>query len=117
MVCPYRLATGMITAGLSIWYVKSTLYNEDDMKSSSDNNDLEGIDLDAYLDDDIEKYKEPKKKVSPLRRAIVIGLLILLHIDILYTGYLRNYAKEGISQLMIMLQSSNSAASVLDHQI
>jgi len=116
MVCPYRLATGMITAVMSIWYVKSTLYNDDDMKS--DNNNLEGIDLDAYLngdDDNIEKYKEPKKQVSPLRRAIVIGLLILLHIDILYTGYLRNYAKEGISQIMMMLKSNS--ASVLDHQI
>jgi hypothetical protein len=79
MVCPYRATTGFITAVLSIIYLHTT-YADDGMNKQLVDN---------------EEHK--KKPMSPARRMALIVVLVLFHVDLFTTGYLRSGVKAGIS--------------------
>ena len=79
MPCPYKTCTGLITAFLSMYYIASTA--EDASSSSSKKED--------------DKPASSPKKMD-LRRTITIALLVLFHIDLFTTGYVRL----GVKQLM-----------------
>lgn len=74
MPCPYKTCTGLITAFLSMYYITATA--EDVSKNEKDN-------------------KAPKK--MDLRRMIIIALLVLFHIDLFTTGYVRLGVKQLIA--------------------
>eukprot|EP00521_Asterionellopsis_glacialis_P002581 CAMPEP_0195260244 /NCGR_PEP_ID=MMETSP0706-20130129/8463_1 /TAXON_ID=33640 /ORGANISM="Asterionellopsis glacialis, Strain CCMP134" /LENGTH=87 /DNA_ID=CAMNT_0040313935 /DNA_START=51 /DNA_END=314 /DNA_ORIENTATION=+ len=72
MVCPYKLTTGLITAALSIFYVSTTMAEANDEFSKSS-----------------QKNKSQKTPMSPVRRMLVITVLVLFHADLFTTGYVR----------------------------
>lgn len=80
MVCPYRLVTTFFAAVASMFYIRST-----------------------FADDVIGKSGEgtamKKKVMSSEKRALIVSLLIVLHVDLLVTGYLRAGVKEGFAML------------------
>jgi hypothetical protein len=81
MVCPYRATTGLITAVLSIFYLHSTYADDDGMNKSGANEELK------------------KKPMSPARRMALIVVLVLFHVDLFTTGYLRSGVKAGITMI------------------
>ena len=84
MVCPYRLVTGMITAALSILYVSKTLAEP----------------MEECTEKSTQTEKSVAKPQSSTRRMFIITLLVLFHIDLFTTGYVRMGAKH-------LLQSSS----------
>ena len=86
MVCPYKATCALITTIMSIWYVSSTFADAEntDRKESS-----------SY--DDEELSKEKKKPVSPMRRILTIAVLVIFHLDLFTTGYLRMGVKQLIA--------------------
>jgi cell division protein FtsB len=89
MVCPYRAVTGLVTAFLSIIYLQSTFADENDPNNS--------------------KRKEEKSKknanMSPARRMALIVVLVLFHVDLFTTGYVRLGVKAGISTMLQVVQA------------
>ncbi|CAJ1945179.1 unnamed protein product [Cylindrotheca closterium] len=86
MVCPYKATCTLFAAMASIFYIRST-FDENDFTETS------------YAEDGTEKSVQTKKTMSPLRRAVTISLLIVFHIDLMFTGYLRSGVKEGLAML------------------
>ena len=86
MVCPYKATCTLFAAIASIFYIRSTFD--------------EGFSETSYAEDETTTSTKTKKKaMSPLRRAVTISLLIVFHIDLMFTGYLRAGVKEGIAML------------------
>jgi predicted histidine transporter YuiF (NhaC family) len=79
MVCPYRATTGFITAVLSIFYLHSTYADVGMNKKLVDNED------------------HKKTPMARARRMALIAVLVLFHVDLFTTGYLRSGVKAGIS--------------------
>lgn len=87
MVCPYKATCTLFAAIASIFYIRSTF-------------DESGFTETSYSDEDgTEKSVQTKKVMSPLRRAVTMSLLIVFHIDLMFTGYLRAGVKEGLAML------------------
>lgn len=82
MVCPYRLVTTGITAVLSILYIRKTIAQSED----GDHPNATGKETGA----------RKKFTWTPGTIAICVGL-ILLHVDLLVTGYLRHGAKDAFA--------------------
>eukprot|EP00526_Cylindrotheca_closterium_P029692 CAMPEP_0113617108 /NCGR_PEP_ID=MMETSP0017_2-20120614/8598_1 /TAXON_ID=2856 /ORGANISM="Cylindrotheca closterium" /LENGTH=89 /DNA_ID=CAMNT_0000526469 /DNA_START=11 /DNA_END=280 /DNA_ORIENTATION=+ /assembly_acc=CAM_ASM_000147 len=87
MVCPYKATCTLFAAMASIFYIRST-FDEDGFTETS-----------SYAEDGTAKSVQKKKAMSPLRRAVTISLLIVFHIDLMFTGYLRTGVKEGLAML------------------
>eukprot|EP00980_Cylindrotheca_fusiformis_P004838 scaffold1034_cov127-Cylindrotheca_fusiformis.AAC.19 len=84
MVCPYRLVTTFFAAIASVFYIRST-FAEDDVGGESGKTG----------DQTVVK----KTAMSSQKRALIVSLLIVLHVDLLVTGYLRAGLKEGFAML------------------
>ena len=93
MVCPYKATTGLITAMMSMYYITSTM--ADDPHAAKKNND------DNNTDGELKLEETEAKKMSA-RRALTIALLVLFHVDLFTTGYLRL----GVKQLMAIATTS-----------
>eukprot|EP00307_Rebecca_sp_RCC1486_P004379 CAMPEP_0119412700 /NCGR_PEP_ID=MMETSP1335-20130426/5043_1 /TAXON_ID=259385 /ORGANISM="Chrysoculter rhomboideus, Strain RCC1486" /LENGTH=89 /DNA_ID=CAMNT_0007437451 /DNA_START=59 /DNA_END=328 /DNA_ORIENTATION=- len=83
MVCPYRLVTTAITATLSILYITKATAPEQAGGSEAHKQGDPALKLGA-------------RRWTPRTVALVVAL-ILLHIDLLVTGYLRAGAKDLIA--------------------
>ena len=91
MVCPYRLVTGFITAALSIFYVSRTLADADGSTTNQQNKS--GV-----------EHKKTKPPMSTARRSLLIAALILFHIDLFTTGYVRMGAKHLWQNSILQMQ-------------
>ncbi|KAL3939551.1 MAG: hypothetical protein SGBAC_005738 [Bacillariaceae sp.] len=94
MVCPYKATCTLIAAITSIFYIRSTF----DEKGFTEISYAEG-------GDETRELGPKKKPMSPLRRGIIIALLIVFHIDLMFTGYLRAGVKAGLKQGIAMLKA------------
>lgn len=83
MVCPYKLTTTLFAAIASILFVRST-FAEEEVGGASRNS---------------EGTMMKKKTMSSTKRMMIVSLLIVLHVDLLVTGYLRAGVKEGLAML------------------
>lgn len=83
MVCPYKVTTGLITAIMSIIYVQSTFQDDAEKKKK------------------VEEEGARKSPMSPERRMLLVTVLVLFHLDLFTTGYLRS----GVKQLMTLKMS------------
>ena len=81
MVCPYRLVTGFITASLSIFYLTSTAADAQDGFGGK------------------KEEQSKKKPLNPLPRMLLISALIIFHVDLFTTGYLRMGVKHVLQNL------------------
>ena len=86
MVCPYKATTGLITAIMSVLFVSSTFANPDAGNSSRKNFN--------------DEAPEAKRQMSPIRRMLVVTLLVLFHLDLFTTGYLRSGVKQLVATKM-----------------
>jgi hypothetical protein len=84
MVCPYRLVTTFFAAVASMFYIRSTF--AEDVIDAGNGKSGEGT-------------AAKKKGMSSEKRALIVSLLIVLHVDLLVTGYLRAGVKEGFAML------------------
>lgn len=84
MVCPYRLVTTFFAAVASMFYIRST-FAEDVIDAGSGKSG--------------EGRATKKKVMSSTKRSLIVSLLIVLHVDLLVTGYLRAGVKEGFAML------------------
>ncbi|KAG8465592.1 hypothetical protein KFE25_002899 [Diacronema lutheri] len=96
MVCPYRLVTTAITAVLSIlWIRKATAppplaHNVAAAREGS---------AQLGADEQLAKPTAAPRRWTASTVLLVIGL-VLLHIDLLVTGYLRGALKGFVAQLI-----------------
>lgn len=84
MVCPYKLTVTTLSAIASIFYIRTLEPKDEDEKNKGGGT--------------IEKTN--KTMVSSTRRMIMISLLVILHIDLIFTGYIRAGVKEGIAMAL-----------------
>lgn len=87
MVCPYRLVTTAITATLSILYITKTTSPE------------QCAGAETGKTDDPASLKAGGRRWTPRTIALVIAL-VLLHVDLLVTGYLRAGVKDIIASVV-----------------
>ena len=85
MVCPYKATTGLITAIMSILYISSTFQDPEAEKKKKK----------AQFEE-----AEAKKPMSPARRMLLVTVLVLFHLDLFTTGYLRTGVKQLIGMKM-----------------
>lgn len=83
MVCPYKVCCTLVSAVLSIFYVASAFADADEQTTLSNK----------------AAVVPTKKPMSAERRMITVALLVIFHIDLLFTGYLRAGFKEGVAVL------------------
>ena len=92
MVCPYRLVTTGITAVLSIlWIRRATAMPSAEEAHVQSLKSKQGADAGACED-------ACKRKWTPGTVLLVIAL-VLLHVDLMFTGYLRAGVKDMIAQI------------------
>jgi hypothetical protein len=84
MVCPYKATTGLITAMMSILYISSTFQDPEDEKKKKKT----------------EEAEAKKPTMSPARRMLLVTMLVLFHLDLFTTGYLRTGVKQLIGMKM-----------------
>jgi hypothetical protein len=105
MVCPYKAVTGFITTILSILYVYST-FADPDTKNTREFSSLK------WDDDDDETARKGKNKassssssssiLSSARRLLLVTVLVLFHVDLFTTGYVRLGVKHVIGNVKVI---------------
>mmetsp|Transcript_13712 Transcript_13712/g.20889 ORF Transcript_13712/g.20889 Transcript_13712/m.20889 type:complete len:85 (+) Transcript_13712:163-417(+) len=84
MVCPYKAITGLVTATLSIIYLSSCCSGEEGKSVSSKKSNDSSSNL---------------KTRSPIQRMLLITVLVIFHLDLFTTGYLRSSVKQLIAMM------------------
>jgi hypothetical protein len=103
MVCPYKAVTAFITTMLSIIYVYSTFADPEHAKNSSSSSLMLKWDDDETARKGKNKTSSSSSIMSSARRMLLVTVLVLFHVDLFTTGYVRLGVKHVIGNVKVII--------------